>query len=468
MDNQQKLNDLFRKAKEQEPVTSFDQTKEHFLNSHGNQTIKTKDASVFNYKKWIIMLSSIISIVGITLFFTSSNSGDSKVEKEKQTITHSKTISNRLNSKQLINQNESNPISEPHNSEIISNLINNQPFYLKNEMGRLPSFDLRNILQKHYQNIPFDDTLKTASIVIPILSEKEVKANKKQKEKMLKAAIKLDIDLYSYIASGNFQYENQPIGIQSFYMRKTEVTNLEYRTFLNDLIIQNRLEEYKLAKPDDELWEKMYGKGMQMMKIYTSDPSYNNYPITNISRNGAELFLDWLNSESQKLNIDTDSYYPADFRIPDRVEWIFAASSRGKNMIYSWGTDSTKNSNGEYLANYKPFPQRFANDGGFTSVKVDSYYPNELGLYNMCGNIAEMVYNIENKVINSKKTWIKVGIGTAGGGWLELADDIKITSKDNYNGISTEHPNIGFRYVKTYIKKSQSTTLFDSDWLKKK
>ena len=160
MDNQQKLNDLFRKAKEQEPVTSFDQTKEHFLNSLENQLVETKDASVFNYKKWIIMLSSIISIVGITLFFTSSNSGDSKVEKEKQTITHSKTISNRLNSKQLINQNESNPISEPHNSEIISNLINNQPFYLKNEMGRLPSFDLRNILQKHYQNIPFDDTLK--------------------------------------------------------------------------------------------------------------------------------------------------------------------------------------------------------------------------------------------------------------------------------------------------------------------
>ncbi len=468
MDNQQKLNDLFRKAKEQEPVTSFDQTKEHFLNSHRNQTIKTKDASVFNYKKWIIMLSSIISIVGITLFFTSSNSGDSKVEKEKQNLTHSQTVSNRLNSKQLVNKDESKLIIETHNAEIISNLINNQPFYLKNEMGHLPSFDLRNVLQNHYQNIPFDDTLKTASIVIPILSEKEVKANKKQKEKMLKAAIKFDLDLYSFIPGGSFEYENQTMSVQRFYMRKTEVTILEYHTFLNDLIIQNKIEEYKLSKPDDSLWVKMIGKGMDMMKIYTTHPAYNNYPITNISRKGAELFLDWLNSECQKLGSESDSYYPADFRIPSRVEWIFAASSKGKNMIYPWGTDILKNNRGEYLANYKPFPNNFKADGGFTSMKVDSYYPNELGLYNMCGNVTEMVNNMELKIYAGKTTWTKVGIGTAGGGWLELAEDIKITGKDNYNEISTGHPNIGFRYVKTYIRKSQSTTLFDSDWLKKK
>ncbi len=447
MDNQQKLNDLFRKAKEQEPVTSFDQTKEHFLNSLGNQSIKTKDASVFNYKKWIIMLSSIISILGITLFFSSSHLGDSKVEKEKQNLTHSQTVSNRQNSKQLVNKDESKLISETHNAEIISNLINNQPFYLKNEMGRLPSFDLRNILQKHYQNIPFDDTLKTTSIVIPILSEKEIKANNKQKKLIIKAAIKQDLKDYCYVPSGSFDYQGQKFSVQSFYMRKTEVTNLEYRTFLNDLIIQKRFEEYKLAKPDDSLWFKMYGKGMEMMSMYTTHPAYNNYPITNISRKGAELYIQWLNSESQKQFKDIKL---TDYRIPTRIEWVFAASSKGKNMIYSWGTDSTQNSKGEYLANYKPFPQRFADDGGFSSVKVDSYYPNELGLYNMCGNVAEMVDNMEFKEIEGKKIWTKVGIGTAGGGWLEQADDIKITGKDNYDGVSNGHPNIGFRYVKTF------------------
>jgi formylglycine-generating enzyme required for sulfatase activity len=452
MDNQQKLNDLFRKAKEQEPVTSFDQTKEHFLNSLGNQFIKTKDASVFNYKKWIIMLSSIISIVGITLFISSSHLSDNKVEKKKQNLTHSQTVSNRLNSKPSVNKDQSKLISETHNTEIISNLINEEPFYLKNELGHLPSFDLRNILQNHYQNIPFDDTLKTGSITIPILSEKEVKANNKQKKSILKAAIKEDLESYCYVPSGSFNYEDQTFSVQGFYIRKTEVTNLEYRTFLNDLIIQKRFEEYKLAKPDDSLWFKMYGKGMEMMSMYTTHPAYNNYPITNITRKGAELYIQWLNSEIPPKEKDI---ILTDFRIPTRIEWVYAASSQGKQFPYPWNGEFMRDSKGLYLANYKPFPQRFADDGGFSAVKVDSYHPNQLGLYNMSGNVAEMVDNMDFIVVDGKKIWTKVGIGTAGGGWLESAEDIKITAKDNYDGISLAHPNIGFRYVKTFRLKGK-------------
>jgi formylglycine-generating enzyme required for sulfatase activity len=249
-------------------------------------------------------------------------------------------------------------------------------------------------------------------------------------------------------------------------MRKTEVTNLEYRTFLNDLIIQKRFGEYKLAKPDDSLWEKMYGKGLDsmkiyspngngmndIMKIYTTHPAYNNYPITNISRKGAELYIQWLNSEIPPKEKDI---ILTDYRIPTRLEWVYAASSQGKQFPYPWNGEFMRDSKGLYLANYKPFPQRFADDGGFSSVKVDSYHPNQLGLYNMSGNVAEMVDNMEFKEIDGKKIWTKVGIGTAGGGWLESADDIKILAKDNYDGIELGHPNIGFRYVKTFRLKTK-------------
>jgi hypothetical protein len=114
-----------------------------------------------------------------------------------------------------------------------------------------------------------------------------------------------------------------------------------------------------------------------------------------------------------------------------------------------------RDSKGLYLANHKPSPTNFLDDGGFTTVKVDSYHPNELGLYNMSGNVAEMVDNMDFKVIDGRKTWTKIGIGTAGGGWLESAEDIKIIAKDNYDGISLAHPNIGFRYVKTFRLKTR-------------
>ena len=73
----------------------------------------------------------------------------------------------------------------------------------------------------------------------------------------------------------------------------------------------------------------------------------------------------------------------------------------------------------------------------------------------MSGNVAEMVDNMDFKVIDGRKTWTKIGIGTAGGGWLESAEDIKIIAKDNYDGISLAHPNIGFRYVKTFRLKTR-------------
>ena len=447
MDKQEKLNDLFRKAKAQEPQTSFEQTKGRFLNSLENQLLNTKSSQVYNFKKWIIMLSSIMTVVGITIFLSTSNSIKIKDDTIKNFSTQ-KEIENKLqNTDQTKNKLLKNLELKSQLSDSKSNLFNNSPSYFKNEFLYLPVMNYNMVLNNKYQNIPFDDTLKTASIVIPILSEKEVKANNKQKKLILKAAVKEDLESYCYVPSGSFNYEDQTFSVQGFYMCKTEVTNLEYRTFLNDLIIQKRFEEYKLAKPDDSLWLKMYGKGMEMMSMYTTHPAYNNYPITNISRKGAELYIQWLNSEIPPKEKDI---ILTDYRIPTRLEWVYAASSQGKQFPYPWNGEFMRDSKGLYLANYKPFPQRFADDGGFSSVKVDSYYPNELGLYNMCGNVAEMVDNMEFKEIEGKKIWTKVGIGTAGGGWLEQADDIKITGKDNYDGVSNGHPNIGFRYVKTF------------------
>lgn len=452
MDKQEKLNDLFRKAKAQEPQTSFKQTKGRFLNSLENQPLKTKSRQVFTFKKWIIMLSSIMTVVGITILLSTSNSIKIKDETIENFSTQ-KEIENKLqNTDQTKNKPIKNLELKFQLSDSKNNLFNNSPSYFKNEFLYLPVMNYNMVLNNKYQNIPFDDTLKTASIVIPILSEKEIKANNKQKKLILKAAVKEDLESYCYVPSGSFNYQDQTFSVQSFYMRKTEVTNLEYRTFLNDLIIQNRFEEYKLAKPDDSLWLKMYGKGMEMMSMYTTHPAYNNYPITNISRKGAELYIQWLNSEIPTKEKDI---ILTDYRIPTRLEWVYAASSQGKQFPYPWNGKFMRDSKGLYLANHKPSPTNFLDDGGFTTVKVDSYHPNELGLYNMSGNVAEMVDNMDFKVIDGRKTWTKVGIGTAGGGWLESAEDIKITGKDNYDGISFAHPNIGFRYVKTFRLKTR-------------
>lgn len=50
---------------------------------------------------------------------------------------------------------------------------------------------------------------------------------------------------------------------------------------------------------------------------------------------------------------------------------------------------SIKNQSGCYLANIKPTPTSYYDDGGFHTVRVDSYNPNNLGFYNSLGNVSE-------------------------------------------------------------------------------
>jgi formylglycine-generating enzyme required for sulfatase activity len=41
------------------------------------------------------------------------------------------------------------------------------------------------------------------------------------------------------------------------------------------------------------------------------------------------------------------------------------------------------------MANFKPVRGNYQDDGGFYTVRADSYFPNDYGLYNMAGNVAE-------------------------------------------------------------------------------
>jgi hypothetical protein len=74
--------------------------------------------------------------------------------------------------------------------------------------------------------------------VFPKLTEEEIKTNNKQKKLMLKNLEKFDKKVYAYIPTGTFDYQGKQVSVKSFYMQKTEISNLEYRTFLFDLLIQ--------------------------------------------------------------------------------------------------------------------------------------------------------------------------------------------------------------------------------------
>lgn len=58
-----------------------------------------------------------------------------------------------------------------------------------------------------------------------------------------------------YIPAGTFYFNDDTISVMSMYMSPNEVTNKEYRLFLNDLKKQGRIEDLKIADIDTIKWQ---------------------------------------------------------------------------------------------------------------------------------------------------------------------------------------------------------------------
>lgn len=441
MDKQHELEQLFNAAKNQQAVYSFDEAQQSFLaeiKASSPETTPTKK-SIFSLKNWIIMLT-IASTIVLTLFISSSNENDVKsplIVSSKHSIKTSK--------------NHQVPVAQPlaFQSSIGKEMMQHVSYY-ENFTDTIIAFDEstpnlgieieNNRLPKSKVTLPdFEDEYR-----FPNLTEKEITANNKQKKVMLKALEKFDKKVYTQLVSGSFDYQGKITSVQSFLIQKTEVSNLEYRTFLNDLLIQGRKDDFLKAKPEHKNWSQISGlENKEFEETYFSHEAFNNYPVVNISREGAEMYCKWLSQEVDKILDDKKKELFNDIRLPMREEWVMAASIEGKKGPYCWEGEQTTNSSGCYLANYKPLEgsdsTSYKADGGFYTVRVDSYFPNDFGLYNMNGNVAEMVYNdIKTKAA-----------GTAGGAWNSNDEEIKILGPDPYAGVTTANPAIGFRVVMT-------------------
>ncbi|MES2515013.1 MAG: SUMF1/EgtB/PvdO family nonheme iron enzyme [Bacteroidota bacterium] len=309
-----------------------------------------------------------------------------------------------------------------------------------------------------------------------ILNSEEMANTLKEKKKMIDALVKLNKDKYAYIPMGSFPYKKDMFSVQSFYMETTEVTNLEYRTFLADLLIQQRNEDYQTAKPDQQMWITKFPWSFNepMRDLYFSYPAYDEYPVVNISRKGALLYCDWLTREANKVLKEAGKPLMNDLRIPVDHEWACAARQYDSTAKYANGHKFLRDSKGRYEVNYMCHSKeqckydsvlkmyvpknkeelketntqspKLINDGGFHTVYGRSYAPNKFGLYCMGGNVSEMVNTFDKTTYKSART------GTKGGNWFSCDYFLEIDADDEYPNEIGASPLIGFRPVFTAPK----------------
>jgi len=143
--------------------------------------------------------------------------------------------------------------------------------------------------------------------------------------------------------------------------------------------------------PDTLVWVRdfSYSYNEPMSKRYYSHPSFGNYPVVGVNWKQATAFCEWrtnyLNSFLESKKRATES----DFRLPTEAEWEYAARGGRSQAPYPWGGYYLRNKKGCLLANFKPGRGNYPEDGGFYTVRADAYWPNDFGLYNMAGNVAE-------------------------------------------------------------------------------
>jgi gliding motility-associated lipoprotein GldK len=215
--------------------------------------------------------------------------------------------------------------------------------------------------------------------------------------------------------------------------------------------------------PDSLCWVRdfSYSYNEKKKKKYFNHPAYGNYPVVGVNWKQATAFCEWrthyMNSflESKKRSPESD------FRLPTEAQWEYAARGGRSQSPYPWGGPYLRNKKGCLLANFKPGRGNYPEDGGFYTVRADAYWPNDFGLYNMAGNVAEWTsslfyeggYNFQHDM-NPDIRWnakdsdpprMKRKV-TRGGSWKDVGHFLQ-TSTRAYEYQDTSKSYIGFRCV---------------------
>jgi formylglycine-generating enzyme len=215
--------------------------------------------------------------------------------------------------------------------------------------------------------------------------------------------------------------------------------------------------------PDTLCWVRdfSYAYNEPMAKKYYGHPAFGNYPVVGVNWKQATAFCEWrthlLNSFLDSKKRSTE----ADFRLPTEAQWEYAARGGRSQSPYPWGGPYLRNKKGCLLANFKPGRGNYPEDGGFYTVRADAYWPNDFGLYNMSGNVAEWTSSLfyeggysfqhdQNPDIrwnakDSDPPRMKRKV-LRGGSWKDVGYFLQ-TSTRSYEYLDTSKSYIGFRCV---------------------
>lgn len=252
----------------------------------------------------------------------------------------------------------------------------------------------------------------------------------------------------------------------TLFSDRTEVANIHWREYLYWLSRFDSL-KYQSMLPDTLVWgvdTTYYYNSSRQQKTFTSTQNqlqlyylrhgmFDENPVVGISYEQVISFCHWrtlaanyvVYCKKNKLipkHDHRDEKFPVLFyyRLPSKEEWEMLAINNVDSNRRSF-KKYTKDGNAKFIHNTNeivkhPFSKNFGHNFKpmlYTST-VLSYFPNNYGLYNLLGNVAEMV--------------AEKGIAK-GGSFVHTLEECKISNNQHY---TKPERWLGFRCVAVLVK----------------
>lgn len=225
-----------------------------------------------------------------------------------------------------------------------------------------------------------------------------------------------------------YEFPVRTVQIKDFWIGKYEVTNQEYCAFLNSQGNQTE---------DGNTWLDINDEHCHIVETengFQPEYGYADYPVREVTWYGARAYCQWLKQKTGE-----------NYRLPTESEWEYAARGGHLSRKYLFAGSNL-------LKDMAWFQENSDNN----THSVGRQRPNELGLYDMSGNVMEWVqdswyldYNDAPKDGSARMSSHHNIRVLRGGAWSSVSRANRVSKRASDYANKSEN-DVGFRIAKDF------------------